>query len=162
MYGGGQERTRRSGTENVAGIVGLATALKLAAQSRAAESRRLSPLRDRLIRAFTDPKSPAHIPGSKLNGDPKRRLPNNVNLTIPGADGESLVLYLDNAGIMASTGSACSTGNLDPSHVLLALGLTPAEANSSLRLTLGRTTTEADIERVIQTLPPIVARLREL
>ena len=157
MYGGGQERGRRSGTENVAGVVGLAKALELAAAERESESRRLSALRDDLIRRLL----PA-IPDASLNGDPKRRLPNNVNLTIPGAEGEGLVLYLDNAGIMASTGSACTTGSLDPSHVLLAIGRTPAEANSSLRLTLGRSTGAEAIDRVVELLSGIVARLREL
>jgi len=157
QFGGGQERTRRSGTENVAGIVGLAKALELAAASRTAEAKRLAPLRDQLIRRLTEA-----IPGATLNGDPKRRLPNNVNLTIPGAEGEGLVLYLDNAGIMASTGSACTTGSLDPSHVLLALGRTPAEANSSLRLTLGRSTDARAVDRVVAVLPGIVARLLEL
>jgi cysteine desulfurase len=157
MYGGGQERARRSGTENVPGIVGLARALELAAMTRDSESRRLARLRDDLIRRLI-----AALPDSTLNGDHKRRLPNNANLTIPGAEGEGLVLYLDNAGIMASTGSACTTGSLDPSHVLLAIGRTPAEANSSLRLTLGRSTTPAHIDRVVEVLPGIVQRLREL
>jgi len=157
MYGGGQERGRRSGTESVAGIVGLAAALKLATTTREAEAHRLTPLRDRLIAEII-----AVLPDATLNGDPKRRLPNNINLTIPGAEGEAMVLYLDNAGILASTGSACSTGSLDPSHVLLAIGRTPAEANSSLRLTLGRATTEAAIRAVIKTLPEIVHRLRTL
>ncbi len=157
LYGGGQERGRRSGTENVAGVVGLATALKLATTTREAESRRLVPLRDRLIQGIQ-----AALPDAILNGDPGRRLPNNVNFTIPGAEGEGLVLYLDNAGILASTGSACSTGNLDPSHVLLALGRTPDEASSSLRLTFGRSTDQAAIEKVLETLPGIVHRLRTL
>ncbi|HVQ44227.1 MAG TPA: cysteine desulfurase family protein [Candidatus Saccharimonadia bacterium] len=157
MYGGGQERGRRSGTENVAGIVGLAAALKLAATTRDAESHRLTLLRDQLAAELT-----ATIPGVILNGHPRHRLPNNLNLTIPGAEGEALVLYLDNAGIQASTGSACSTGNLDPSHVLLALGRTPAEANASLRLTLGRSTDANAVAVVAEKLPPIVARLREL
>ncbi|HEX3082722.1 MAG TPA: cysteine desulfurase family protein [Candidatus Saccharimonadia bacterium] len=157
MFGGGQERGRRSGTENVAGIVGLAAALVQASARREAEARRLTPLRDHLIEGVV-----AAVPDAVLNGDPKRRLPNNVNFTLPGAEGEALVLYLDNAGVMASTGSACSTGSLDPSHVLLAIGRTAAEANSSLRLTLGRATTAADIEAVIKHLPPIVQRLREL
>ncbi|HEY2003674.1 MAG TPA: cysteine desulfurase family protein [Candidatus Saccharimonadia bacterium] len=157
MYGGGQERGRRSGTENIAGVVGLAKALELATADREAESRRLIVLRDDLIRRLLEA-----IPGAILNGDPKRRLPNNANLTIPGAEGEGLVLYLDNAGIMASTGSACTTGSLDPSHVLLAIGRTPAEANSSLRLTLGNSTDAQTIDRVVDVLPGIVARLREL
>ncbi len=157
MYGGGQERGRRSGTENTAGIAGLARALELAAATRAAESRRLTPLRDELTRRLLAP-----IPGARLNGDPKRRLPGNINLTIPGAEGEAMVLYLDNAGVMASTGSACSTGNLDPSHVLLALGHSAAEANCSLRLTLGRDTDQSAVDAVATVLPPIIRRLREL
>lgn len=157
MYGGGQERGRRSGTENAPGIVGLATALKLAQAGREAESRRLAALRDDALAALQ-----AGLPDLILNGDPKRRLPNNLNLTLPGAEGEGLVLYLDQQGIQASTGSACSTGDLDPSHVLLALGRTPDEANASLRLTLGRATDEAAIRHLIKVLPPIVARLHEL
>ncbi len=157
MYGGGQERGRRSGTENVAGIVGLARALELAVAERGAEAHRLVALRDHLASRLM-----AQIPGLKLNGDPARRLPGNLNFTIPGAEGEALVLYLDNAGILASTGSACSTGSLDPSHVLLALGRTASEANSSLRLTLGRHTNAAAIDHVVATLPGIIQRLREL
>jgi len=157
LYGGGQERGRRSGTENVAGVVGLAKALELATATRAAESHRLTTLRDQLIRRLREA-----IPGAELNGDSKRRLPNNINLTIPGAEGEAMVLYLDQAGIQASTGSACSTGDLDPSHVLLAIGRTPAEANCSLRLTLGRATDQAAVDHLVTVLPPIVERLREL
>jgi cysteine desulfurase len=157
IYGGGQERGRRSGTENVAGIVGFARAFELAATTRDAQSRRLTQLRDQLAAELTK-----HIPGIIINGDPRRRLPNNLNLTIPGAEGEALVLYLDNAGIMASTGSACSTGNLDPSHVLLAIGRTPEEANASLRLTLGRSTTAEACAKVALELPKIVERIRQL
>jgi cysteine desulfurase len=157
MYGGGQERGRRSGTENVAGIVGLGAALRLAATIRDTESHRLTPLRDQLIRGIVEANADA-----VLNGDPTRRLPNNVNFTIPGVEGEALVLYLDNAGILASTGSACSTGSLDPSHVLLSIGRTPAEANSSLRLTLGRSTDQSAIAATLAALPDIIHRLRTL
>lgn len=157
MYGGGQERGRRSGTENVAAAVGFARALELASSHRAGETQRAAALRDGLITRLL-----AAIPGAVLNGDPKRRLPNNVNLTIPGADGEAMVLYLDQAGIQASTGSACTIGSLDPSHVLLAIGRTIPEANTSLRLTLGRSTTAEAVDRVVAVLPPIVARLRDL
>lgn len=157
MYGGGQERGRRSGTEHVAGIVGLAHALQLTATMRENEGRRLSVLRDHLLRQLT-----TALPELILNGHPRHRLPNNLNITLPGVEGEGLVLYLDEAGIQTSTGSACSTGNLDPSHVLLALGRTTAQANSSLRLTLGRSTDAAAIEQVIKTVPPIARRLREL
>ncbi len=97
-----------------------------------------------------------------LNGDAARRLPNNVNLTIPGAEGEGMVLYLDNQGILASTGSACTTGSLDPSHVLLAIGRSASEANSSLRLTMGRATDDAAVRAVVAALPAIVKRLKEL
>jgi cysteine desulfurase len=157
MYGGGQERGRRSGTENTAGVAGLAKALELTAATRDTESHRQAALRDQLIGELR-----AAIPDAILNGHPTRRLPGNINLTIPGVEGEALVLYLDNAGIMASTGSACSTGDLDPSHVLLAIGRTPAEANASLRLTLGRSTTKPGITQVARELPLIVRRLREL
>ena len=157
MYGGGQERGRRSGTENVAGVVGLAAALKLAAAGRDAESHRQAALRDELWRRLQ-----ADLPDAIINGDIKRRLPGNLNLTIPGADGEALVLYLDNAGVMASTGSACSTGSLDPSPVLLAIGRSSAEANCSLRLTLGRGTTREQMNRVAEMIPAAVTRVRQV
>jgi cysteine desulfurase len=157
VYGGGQERGRRSGTENVAAIVGLAEALKLVQADRTRESAWLAELRDELYAKLL-----AELPDIRLNGDAKRRLPNNLNLTIPGAEGEALVLYLDNAGILASTGSACSTGSLDPSHVLLAIGRSAEQANSSLRLSLGRSTTAPHTEAVLRALPAIVRRLREL
>jgi cysteine desulfurase len=157
MYGGGQERGRRSGTENVAGIVGLAVALSLAAHLRDAESHRLTVLRNELAHELLQ-----RIDGAVINGHSSHRLPNNLSLSIPGAEGEAMVLYLDNAGIMASTGSACSTGSLDPSHVLLAIGRTAGDAGCSLRLTLGRSTSKADISRLVEALPPIVLRLREL
>lgn len=156
LWGGGQERGRRSGTENVAGAVGLAAALEKAASLRKSEAVRLSALRDALLTKLQD------IPGLVLNGDLKRRLPNNLNLTLPGAEGQALVMYLDQAGILTSTGSACSSGDLDPSHVLLALGRSRDEAASSLRLTLGRATTAAEIDRTAKLLPPIVERVRSL
>jgi cysteine desulfurase len=157
MYGGGQERGRRSGTENTAGIVGLAAALAQTASRRDQEGQRVAMLRDELARSLQQA-----IPGLMINGQMKRRLPNNLNVTIPGAEGEALVLYLDQAHVMTSTGSACSTGDLDPSHVLMAIGRTTREAGQSLRLTLGRDTTRADIDHVARTLPGIVARLRQL
>ncbi len=157
MYGGGQERGRRSGTENVAGIVGLATALRLANDTREAESHRLVALRDGLLAGIQ-----RTVPDAVINGDAKRRLPNNVNVIIPGAEGEAMVLYLDNAGIMASTGSACSSGSLDPSHVLVAIGRSRDEAQQSLRLTLGRSTDEAAVNKLLDVLPGIVARLRQI
>lgn len=157
IYGGGQERGRRSGTENVAGAVGFATALAIAQKGRAEEGRRLESMRDDLIA-----KSLKAIGDAKLNASQDNRLPNNINLTIPRVEGEALVLYLDQVGVMASTGSACSSGDLDPSHVLLALGLDSADANCSLRLTLGRSTTQADLDYVVTVLPTIAKRLRQL
>lgn len=157
LYGGGQERGRRSGTENVAGVVGLASALRLVTANRDVESRRVTALRDKLVAAIQ-----RLLPDAMLNGDAKRRLPNNLNFSIPGAEGEAMVLYLDNAGIMASTGSACSSGSLDPSHVLLAIGRSREEAQQSLRLSLGRFTDEADVGKVIEVLPGIVSRLRDI
>jgi cysteine desulfurase len=124
---------------------------------RASESRRLTDLRDAAIRRLT-----SAIPGITLNGDPKRRLPNNINLTIPGAEGTALVLYLDQAGIMAATGAACSSNDLEPSHVLTSLGRTRAESASSLRLTLGRGTIPEHIDKLVEELPRIVSRLRKL
>jgi cysteine desulfurase len=154
IYGGGQERGRRSGTENVAAIVGLAVALELAQKQRGAEGKRLAALRDDLLK-----KIEASLPSSILNGEMKHRLPGNLNLTFPGLDGQALVLYLDQAGILASTGSACSSGDAEPSHVLLAIGRSEAEAAASLRLTLGRETTQEQIDYVVEKLPPIVERL---
>ena len=157
FFGGGQERGRRSGTENVPGIVGFATALKLTQVMHSEESHRVARLRDDLLKKLL-----IEIPDAIVNGDPKRRLPNNINLTIPNAEGEGMVLYLDNVGILASTGSACSSGDLDPSHVLLAIGRSIKEADQSLRLTLGRDTSEAMCDLVAEKLPEIVKRLREI
>ncbi len=157
IYGGGQERGRRSGTENVAGIIGLAEAFKQSVVAREDETHRLARLRNELIDRLNET-----IEGLILNGDHYHRLANNVNFTIPGVEGEAMVLYLDKVGIMASTGSACSSGDLDPSHVLLAIGRTALEAESSLRLTLGRDTDQSAIDYVVEQLPPIVKRLREL
>ncbi len=157
IYGGGQERGLRSGTENVAGAVGFATALQLVQTDRTAESKRLAELRDYLMKELV-----VEISGITINGDLERRLPNNVNVSISGIDGESLVMALDQAGIAASTGSACSTGRLDPSHVLLALGLSPADCRGSLRLTLGRSITRSEVDGLLQLLPGIVEKLRAL
>jgi cysteine desulfurase len=157
QQGGGQERGRRAGTENVAGIVGLAMALTLAVETLESEGRRLRALRDLLIRGVLE-----RIPDSRLNGQPERRLPNNANFAFAGVDGESLLLNLDLHGVAASSGSACTAGSIDPSHVLLALGLPADLAASALRLTLGRATTEAQIVRVLEILPGMIARLRAL
>jgi cysteine desulfurase len=155
INGGGQERRRRAGTENVPGIVGLAAALRLAAERRAWYAAHCAALRDRLIDGVLE-----RIPDTRFNGNRERRLPNNANIAFAGADGESILLLLDQAGICASSGSACTSGSLDPSHVLLALGLSPEQASSSIRFTVGRDVTGADIERVLDVLPEIIARLR--
>lgn len=157
QYGGSQERAVRPGTENVAGIIGMATALELAQADREAESQRLIPLRDRLIEGIR-----SVIPKTRLNGHAIQRLPNNVNISIMDIEGEALILYLDAQGVYASTGSACTSASLDPSHVILALGLPYEVAHGSLRLTLGRSTTQEDIDYVIQILPPLVEKLRSI
>lgn len=155
--GGGQERGRRSGTENTAGIVGLATALRLAVETLASNAAHCARLRDRLRDGLM-----AAIPDVTLNGDPEQRLPNNLNLSFRRVEGESLLLNLDMHGIAASSGSACTAGSLDPSHVLSAIGLPRELAQGSLRLTVGRGTTDEQIERVLEILPGVVAKLRSL
>ncbi|MDI3280352.1 MAG: aminotransferase class V-fold PLP-dependent enzyme, partial [Bacillota bacterium] len=157
IHGGGQERQRRAGTENVPGIVGLAKALELACAEMEERIPRLTALRDRLISALQE-----RIPEIQLNGHPTRRLPGNVNVSIKYVEGESLLLNLDLQGIAASSGSACTSGSLEPSHVLLALGIPHEVAHGSLRLTLGRENTEQDVDYVAQVLPEIVARLRAM
>ena len=156
IHGGAQERRRRAGTENVAGIVGLAKALELAHLDRDEENARLVKLRDRLLEGLQQ------IPHTKINGSLVHRLPNNVNVCFQYIEGESMLLNLDLRGIAASSGSACTSGSLDPSHVLLAMGLTHEIAHGSLRLTLGRDNNEADIDFVLQEIPVIVERLREM
>ena len=153
--GGGQEKGRRTGTENVAGIAGLGAALRIASSRRAAESARQADLRDRLIREIR-----MRIPEATLTGHPTDRLPNSASFCFSGTQGEALVVSLDLEGFSVSSGSACTSGNTDPSHVLLALGLDRDLAQGSLRLTLGRDTTSADIDALLAALPPIVARLR--
>jgi len=157
IHGGEQEKRRRAGTENVPAIVGLGRAIELAGQAMNKEVERLSYLRDKLINGLVE-----RIEHIRLNGHPRRRLPNNVNVSVDFVEGESMLLNLDLEGIYASTGSACSSASLDPSHVLLALGLPPEQAHGSLRFTLGRENTEEDIERVLEVLPRIVAKLRAM
>ncbi len=157
LTGGGQERNRRSGTENVAGIVGMAKALALAVEEMPTELPRLQALRDELIAGVL-----ARIPESRLNGHPTQRLPHNAHFCFRGVESETLLLQLDWHGIAASSGSACSSGSLEPSHVLLALGLPYDWVLGSLRLTLGRFTTREDIQRVLEVLPNLVAKLRSI
>ncbi len=156
VMGGGQERGLRSGTENVPGIVGLATALEISQAESAKESKRLTALRDRLIQNLL------RIPKSRLNGDAEKRLPNNVNISFLDIEGEAAMLYLDAKGIYCSTGSACASTALEPSHVIRALGLSYEAAHGSLRFSLGRHTSRADVDKVAKLLPGIVERLRKI
>jgi cysteine desulfurase len=157
MHGGEQERRRRASTENVPGIVGFGRAAELAQSELGKESSRQTSLRTQLIEGLL-----ARIDHLTLNGHPTKRLPNNVNVSIDFVEGESILLNLDLEGIAASTGSACSSSSLEPSHVLLALGLPHELAHCSLRFTMGLYTTEEDIGRVLEVLPPIVTRLRAM
>lgn len=157
VYGGGQERGLRSGTENVAAAAGLALAFQEAQKVRIEESERLAKLRDYAIKKIA-----AEIPDAKLNGPEHDRLPNNVNFSFDGVDGEALVLYLDAAGISASTGSACSTQDNDPSHVILAMGGNSARAKSSLRLTFGTATKKSDVDYAIREIRRLVKQQRNL
>ncbi len=157
IQGGAQERNKRSGTENIPGIVGVAEALSLACSELSAENEKLTRLRDRLIDGILNT-----IPYSRLNGGRENRLPGNVNVSIEYIEGESLILMLDFNGICASSGSACTTGSLDPSHVLLALGLPHEVAHGSLRLSLGRDNNDADVDYILEKLPTIVERLRAM
>ena len=153
LHGGGHERNIRSGTENVPGIVGFGRAAELA-KERLTEETGLSTLRDSLTKGILE------IKDSYLNGHPEERLPNNVNVRFSYIEGESMVLNLDMKGVAASTGSACSSTSLEPSHVLLAIGLKPEDAHGSLRLTLGRGNTKEDVDYVVSVLPDIVNKLR--
>ena len=157
QHGGAQESNRRAGTENVPGIVAMATALELAYAELEQRNAHIQRLRDRLIDGLL-----TRIPGTRLNGDRERRLPNNVNVSFEGVDGETVLLNLDMHGIAASSGSACTTGSTEPSHVLLSLGLHPEAVSSSIRLTLGKDNTEAEIDRTLDVLEETVIRLRRL
>ncbi len=154
LHGGSQERYRRAGTENVAGAVGMAVAYDLARAEQPEMAPRLAALRDRLRDALTA------LPNVELTGHPRKRLPGHVSVIARETDGEALVLNLDLAGIAASTGSACTTGSTEPSHVLTALGYPEEETRGSLRLTLGRTTTADDIDQAIAIVPQTISRLR--
>lgn len=156
-HGGGQERDLRSGTYNVAGIVGFGAAAQIAAKEVDQEAERLGSLRDRLQSRIIDA-----ITDVRVNGGGAPRIPGTLNVCIEGVEGESLLLMLDGKEVAASSGSACTSGSLNPSHVLLAMGIPPELAHGSLRLSLGRATTEGDIDYVLETLPPIVERLRSI
>jgi cysteine desulfurase len=154
--GGGQEKGRRTGTENVVGIVGLGAAMRIARERRAAESPRQAALRDRIIAGVR-----ARVPDAVLTGHPTERLPNNASFCIPGTEGESLIVALDLEGFAVSSGSACTSGETEPSGVLLALGLDRDLAKGSLRVTVGRSTTEPQVDAFVAALARVVARLRD-
>ena len=156
LHGGGQENGLRSSTVNVAAIVGFAKACEIYKKGAKSENQRLIRLRDKLIKEILK------IKGSRLNGHPKNRLPNNVNVRFDFVEGESLVIHLDLHGVACSTGSACSSATLEPSHVLLATGLRHEEAHGSLRITLGRWTTEKDVNYLLNVLPKVVGKIREI
>ena len=156
FFGGHHERDRRPGTENVPGIVGLGKAAQLAMENLDADAPRLAALRDRFENALLA------LPGVRVNGSMPGRAPNTSNLSFDAAGGEALVIALDLQGVMCSSGAACSSGAVEPSHVLTAIGLTPDQARSSLRFSLGRPTTEQEIDEAIRIIPPVVERLRAL
>lgn len=157
IVGGGQEFGLRSGTENIPLIVGLAEALRFSEKMKDKENRRITLLRNYFIGKIL-----RSVSGVRINGDLKKRLPNNVNLSVKGVEGESLVLMLDKYGVFCSTGSACSSADLAPSHVLLAIGVSPELSHGSLRMTLGRDTTKAKLDYVLKVLPVAIDRLRKI
>ena len=157
IHGGEQERNRRAGTENIPGIAGFGKAAEIAKKEMQTEMKRQAALRDKMISGILK-----KIEKTRLNGHPTRRLPNNVSMSIEYVEGESILLNLDLAGIAASSGSACSSGSLEPSHVLLAAGIPPEVARCSIRFTLGRYTTDGEIEQVLQILPGIIMKLRKM
>jgi cysteine desulfurase len=157
LAGGGQERQRRSGTENVPGIVGAGVAFELAEAERDEFNEKCTRLRDMVIAGITE-----RLPDARLNGHPTKRLSNNVNFSFPGVEGEPVLVALDLDGICASSGSACSSASVEPSHVLIALGLDADLAVGSVRLTLGKDSTEEEVEKVLEALPEAVQRLRAM
>ena len=157
IHGGAQERGRRAGTENVPGIVGLAKAMELAYTDFDAKIEKMTKMRDKLINGLLQ-----SIPYTKLNGHPTMRLANNSNIGVEYVEGESLLLLLDMSGIAGSSGSACTSGSLDPSHVLLAIGIPHEKAHGSIRLTLGSQNTEEEIDKVLEVMPGIVQRMRDM
>lgn len=157
IHGGQQERGRRAGTENIIGIVALGKAIELAMEEMDAVTAKLIKLRDKVINSILE-----KVPYARLNGHPTERLPGNVNISFEFIEGESMLLLLDNYGICASSGSACTSGSLDPSHVLLSIGLPHEKAHGSLRITIGHQNTEEQVDKLIEVLPPIVQRLRDM
>lgn len=157
IHGGAQERRRRAGTENVPGIVGMGLAAELACAELDEEVKRLTYLRNKLIKGILDA-----VPYARLNGHPEKRLPGNANISFEFIEGESILLLLDYKGVSASSGSACTSGSLDPSHVLLAIGLPHEKAHGSVRMSLGHFNTEEQVDYVIKELPPIIERLRAM
>ncbi|MBR6651549.1 MAG: cysteine desulfurase NifS, partial [Anaerotignum sp.] len=157
IFGGAQESKRRAGTENIPGIVGMGMAAELAVKEMEEMTEKLTAMRDKLIRGILE-----QIPHSRLNGHPTERLPGNCNISFEFIEGESLLLLLDALGIAASSGSACTSGSLDPSHVLMAIGLPHEVAHGSLRLTMDRDNTEEEIDFILEKLPAIVQRLRDM
>ena len=157
IFGGAQEKRKRAGTENIAGIVGLGRAAELAVAEMEETTKKLIRLRDKLIRGILE-----NIPYSRLNGHPSDRLPGNCNISFSYIEGESLLLLLDSLGIAASSGSACTSGSLDPSHVLMAIGLPHETAHGSLRMTLDRENTEEEVDFILEKLPAIVQKLRDM
>ena len=157
IHGGGQERNKRAGTENVAGIVGIGKAIQIATNDIEKKNKNLTELRDMTIKGLME-----RVPDTILNGDSKKRLPGNVNVCFKHIEGESILLMLDMKGICASSGSACTSGSLDPSHVLLAIGLPHEIAHGSLRLTFSIENSKKDVEYLLETIPPIIERLRQM
>jgi len=156
LHGGAQERNKRAGTENVPAIVGLGTAVEIACSNIAEKAEIVTARRNRLIDGILE------LPHTRLNGDRDKRLPGNLNISIEGIEGESLLLMLDMNGICASSGSACTSGSLDPSHVLLSLGLKHEVAHGSLRLSIDESTTDEDVDYILEVVPKVVNRLREM
>jgi len=159
LHGGGQERRRRAGTQNVPGIIGLAKAIELAAESRESEAERERALVERMWTGLQE-----RIPDMALNGpeDPSLRLPGMINFRVEGIEGEAMILCLDMNRVGVSSGSACTTGSLDPSHVLLAMGIPAELAHGSLRISLGRDNTETDVDYFVDVFAPVVKRLRDM
>lgn len=157
LHGGGQEKRRRAGTENIPGIVGLGRAIELATADIPGHSARIVAMRDRLVTGILE-----KIPYARLNGHPEKRLPGNINISFEFIEGESMLIWLDDEGICASTGSACTSGSLEPSHVLLATGLPVEISHGSLRLTLGDANKPGDVDVILDVLPKVVSKLREM